>query len=61
MSGYLQVDLKDKNEKINDTSDFSCSIEPTASDIFHRRFKLCKVEEIDKALEIVRQAYNGMK
>lgn len=61
MSGYLQVDLKDKDREIIDSSEFSWAIEPTQASTFHRRFKLHSVSEIDKALEIVTQAYNQMK
>ncbi len=57
MSGYLQVDLKDKDGEINDMSGFSWSINPTASDIFHKRFKLYEISEINKAMNIIEQAF----
>jgi predicted GIY-YIG superfamily endonuclease len=65
MNGYLQVDLKDKycndeNNKIIGPQDFLKSIKPTASDIFHWRFRLIEISEIDKAMDILKQAYKGV-
>jgi len=61
MSGYLQIDLKDEDDRINDSSEFLTAIKPKQSDIFHKRIKLSKISEIDKAMEILQQAYIGVR
>tara|TARA_R110001583_G_scaffold195111_1_gene369229 strand:+ start:1367 stop:2431 length:1065 start_codon:yes stop_codon:yes gene_type:complete len=60
MSGYLQVDLKDEDCKIKSSTEFLESIKPTASDKFHKRLKIYKISEIDEAMDILTQAYNGV-
>lgn len=60
MSRCLRIDLKDKDHKIDDPSEFSWTIEPKQTDVFHRRLELCELADVDRALAIIAQACEHM-
>lgn len=60
-SNYLEVDLKADIACFKDPLQFSREIKPTQAWTFNRRLELRSMTEIDKAFELIQQAYEFMK
>lgn len=60
-SNCLQIDLKVDENKFKDSAQLSWKIKPTQTWTFNRRLELRSVTEIDRAFELIQQAYEFMK
>lgn len=60
-SNCLQIDLKVDDVQFKDGYQFSKEIKSTQSWTFNRRLELRNITEMDKAFELIQQAYEFMK